>query len=482
MVDNSDPINRGWRSAAQMADAGAGMASGVNDTLTNVGVQKLGSLVNSSLPASATTTSDILGTVSDVAGKVAPFVGPAVSAYDYAKTGLTNALTRDFGDWRNGAKTGASLGSVAGPLGTVVGGGMGAIAGLAGSQMGVGKTTNKGYTPTSGTYNQGGQMSSLGTGGVGAKRYGSYNDAMNYLNGVNQQWNPDWSSIGDSEQGRYDLSTKMANPAGTAIGAVLGAPLGPMGSLAGAAIGSAIGGKKKHNYVDSYNANLNTGYNVMDDFVNGRNYSGDTWNLDRGWEPYRQQQDAIFQDRLGNLSRANEASIVNGMRNNVNDLVTDTDQRQYDLAKNTLDQQLARGYMTQRQYQQALNQLNQNRIANRQSLSDIGSNQLDQWKSDVKQAYQNKMDQDLADAWIKNYNAWKADDLSGLYGGASDAAQAYLNNVVSDDYLKSLMMQTNMYTPEQYMATGVSNAIDDNLGRWYGNRQKRNAPLVYEGE
>lgn len=472
-----NPVNKGWQTAGQVANA----AEPTYDIL--FGGKEVGAALPSMAP-SGTLTDKAVNGISKAAGfegtpssvgSALNWVGPAMTVYDYANTGLTNAMTRDLSDWRNGAATGASLGSVAGPIGTVAGAIVGAGMGLAGKATGIGKTTNKGYTPISGTYNQGGQMSSLGTGSVGAKRYGSYNDAMNYLNGVNQMANPNWSNIGDSEQGQYRFSTKVANPEGAALGYALG-------GLPGAIIGANMGNKHKDNYVNTYNANLNTGYNVMDDFTGGRNYSGDTWNLDRGWEPYRQQQDAIFQDRLGNLSRANEANIINGMRNNVNDLVIDTDQRQYDLAKNTLDQQLARGYMTQRQYQQALNQLNQNRIANRQSLSDIGSNQLDQWKSDVKQAYQNKMDQDLTDAWIKNYNAWKANDLSGVYGGASDAAQAYLNNVVSDDYLKSLMMQTNTYTPEQYMATGVSNAIDDNLGRWYGNRQKRNAPLVYEGE
>lgn len=474
-----DPVNRGWQTTGQVVNA----AKPTYDVL--LGGKEVGAALPSMAP-SGTLTDKAVNGISKAAGfegtpstvgSALNWVGPAMTAYDYANTGLTKAMTRDLSDWRNGAATGASLGSVAGPIGTVAGAVVGGLTGLAGSAAGIGKTKNQGYSPVSGTYNQNGNMSLLGTKDTGARRYGAYNDAMNYLNGVNQQWNPEWSAIGDSERGQYDLVTKMADPYSKE--AMIGYALGGLPGLIG---GSVLGAKKEHNYIDAYKANLNTGYNVMDDFVNGRNYSGDTWNLDRGWNPYRQQQDAIFQDRLGNLSRANEAGIINGMRNNVNDLVTDTDQRQYDLAKNTLDQQLARGYMTQRQYQQALNQLNQNRIANRQSLNDIGSNQLDQWKSDVKQAYQNKMDQDLTDAWIKNYNAWKADDLSGLYGGASDAAQAYLNNVVSDDYLKSLMMQTSMYTPEQYMATGISNAIDDNIGRWYGNRQKRNAPLVYEGE
>lgn len=472
-----DPVNRGWQTAGQIVNE-ATIPTYAAVTNPEVGVDVLRfageAPVPSTLTGAGTTklanSAGFEGTPSTI-GSTLNWVGPAMVAYDYANTGLTNAMTRDLSDWRNGAATGASLGSVAGPLGTIAGAVIGAGAGLVGKAAGIGKTTNKGYTPTSGVYNQGGQMSMLGTKDTGAKRYTSYNDAMNYLNGVNQMANTDWSNIGDSEQGRYKLSTKMANPTNAIIAGT---------NMAG--LGGLVSNKHKNTYVDAYKANLNTGYNVMDDFVNGRNYSGDTWNLDRGWDPYKQQQDAIFQDRLGNLSRANEAGIINSMRNNVNDLVTDTDQRQYDLAKNTLDQQLARGYMTQRQYQQALNQLNQNRIANRQSLSDIGSNQLDQWKSDVKQAYQNKMDQDLTDAWIRNYDTWKADDLSGLYGEASDAAQAYLNNIVSDDYLKSLMMQTNTYTPEQYMATGISNAIDDNLGRWYGNRQKRNAPLVYEGE
>lgn len=481
---NTDPVDKGWQATAQVA----------NDAIPLVGAAKTAADLSSSVPGAWQSFAQVAngtpsltqsavnklassagfnGTPSNLGSSIANWVGPAVAAYDYANTGLTNAMTRDLSDWRNGAATGASLGSVGGPIGTVAGAFMGAGAGLVGNAAGIGKTANKGYTPTSGTYKQGGQMSLLGIGGTGAKRYASYNDAMNYLNGVNQQWNSDWSNIGDSERGQYRLSTKTANPTNAAIGMALNTMTSGLGGL--------VSNKHKDNYVDAYNANLNTGYNVMDDFTRGTNYASTVGNLDSGWQPYQAQQDAIFQDRLGNLTRADKEGIVSGMRNDAYDLAQQVDQQQYDKAKKTLDAQLARGYMNQTQYQAALRQLDQNRIANRQSLNDIGLSQIDQWKSDVRQAYEDKLDNDLTDAWIKNYNAWKSDNLSGLYGRANEAANAYINNMVSDDYLKSLMSQTDTYLPQQYMATGVANNIDDNLGRWYSGRQRRVAPLVYQG-
>lgn len=410
----------------------------------------------------------------NAAGNFARWIGPGLVAADYAKTGLSNAMTRDLSDWRNGAATGASLGSAIGPLGTVAGAVMGAGMGLAGKAAGIGKTKYSGYNPVEGTYNQGGDMTMLGYKDEGKKRYDSYNDAMNYLNNYNQIQNADWDLVGDSEYGRMRYDTKMANPVGAGIGFALAGPMG-------GAVGSLLGKKNKTAYVDAYKGNLNTGYNVLDDFTTGKDYSG-TWNLDTGWSPYQQKQDEIYQGRMGYLTGQEKNNFVNSIKNNVTNVAQSVDQRQYDQAKNKLDQQLARGYMDQRQYSKALAALNDNRVANRQALAEIGNNQLNQWKTDIAQAYDNALDSDLTDGWIKNYNAWKGDDMSGLYDKATDAANAYLMNNVSDDYLSSLMSQSNTYNPDLYMATGVASTGDDTLGQWGVGRRKRKANLVYGGE
>lgn len=410
----------------------------------------------------------------NTAGNFARWIGPGLVAADYAKTGLSKAMTRDLSDWRNGASTGASLGSALGPVGTVAGAVMGAGMGLAGKMTGIGKTKYSGYNPVSGTYNQGGDMTMLGYKDEGKKRYNSYNDAMNYLNNYNQVQDADWDLVGDSEYGRMRYDTKMANPTGAGIGFALAGPFG-------GAVGGLFGKKNKTTYIDAYKGNLNTGYNVLDDFTNGTDYAG-TWNLDTGWNPYQQQQDEIYQNRIGYLTGQEKNNFVNSIKNNVSNVAQSVDQKQYDQAKNKLDQQLARGYMDQRQYSKALAALNDNRIANRQALAEIGNNQLNQWKTDIAQAYDNALDSDLTDGWIKNYNAWKGDDMSGLYDKATDAANAYLMNNVSDDYLSSLMSQSNTYNPDLYMATGVASTGDDSLGQWDVGRRKRKANLVYGGE
>lgn len=403
------------------------------------------------------------------------WIGPALTGYDYASNGLTNSLTRDLSDWKNGARTGSSIGGVAGPWGTLAGAAQGAIAGAVGSAVGIGKTQDLGYTPGTGVYNQGGQLSDLGTGAAGAQRYKSYNDAMNYLNGANQNWNSDWSKIGDSEQGYRDLSTRIANKKGFEIGSMID-------PVNGGWMGSLTGNKHKHNYVDAYKGNLNTGYNVMDDFTNGTNYGGDVSNLDTGWTPYMQQQDKIYQDRYNLLADQDRRNYENSIAQSASNLAREVDQDQYNKSKNLLDQQLARGYMNQKQYREALSQLDNNRAANLQSLLGIGNDQLDQWRTDVNQAYTNKLKSDLTDEWIKNYNAWKANDMSGLFDDANAAAQGYLDTAVSDDYLRSLMGQTDTYTPYQYMATGIAGDTDNGLLNWAGGRAKRRANLVYEGE
>lgn len=514
--DKNNPVNNGWATTGQVTPAGisagkdaynayksASLAEEfpwVSDVLKaepltgTIGLGSSGSELSALNPGGTPTgTLDITSTPTTGWGSTAlKAVGPALVAYDYANTGSTEAFTRDLSDWRNGAKTGASLGSFGGPMGTVAGAAGGAVAGLVGDAFGIGDTKYKGYTPVTGAYNQNGDLSLIGTGSTGAKRYGSYNDAMNYLNGVNQQWNPEWSKIGDSEYGKQLYTTKMANSAGAAaggvIGGIAGAALGPWGAALGAGLGSALGGaigggKKKKTYVDTYKANMNTGYNVMDDFTRGGNYIGDTGNLDLGWKPYQSQQDRIYQERYGNLAKANQEGLVNRIGNNAGSLASSVDQQQYDTAKRKLDQQLARGYLDQSGYSKALSQLNDNRAANRKALLDIGNNQIDQWKTDLRQEYQNRLDSDLTDDWIKNYNAWKSDDMSGLYNDANRAADLYLQNTISDDYLKSLMGQSNMYNPYQYMATGIADS-NSGLGMsdWTGNRRKRPASLVYEGE
>lgn len=479
--DKNNPVNNGWATVGQVTDAGAGgLLTGGTKGLTDAGLSAAKNAINSvgGVPAASNGTFSAIDYGNGAGIPVTNYIGPAMVAYDYAKTGLTDALNRDLSDWRNGAKTGASIGSAGGPIGTVTGAVIGGLTGLAGSAAGIGKTKNKGYSPISGTYNQNGDMSLLGVKETGAKRYGSYNDAMNYLNGVNQQWNSDWSKIGDSEYGQYDLATKTADPYSTE--AMVGFALGGLPGLVG---GSILGAKDKHNYVDAYKANLNTGYNVMDDFTRGSNYIGDTGNLDLGWKPYQSQQDRIYQERYGNLAKANQEGLVNSIGNNAGSLASSVDQQQYDTAKRKLDQQLARGYLDQSGYSKALSQLNDNRSANRKALLDIGNNQIDQWKTDLRQEYQNRLDSDLTDDWIKNYNAWKSDDMSGLYNDANRAADLYLQNTISDDYLRSLMGQSNMYNPYQYMATGIADS-NSGLGMadWTGNRRKRPASLVYEGE
>ena len=254
---NTDPVNRGWQATAQVANNAiplAGTAKTVSDVASSVpGAWQSFSKVANATPTLTQTAANKLassaglnGTSNSIGSSIANWAGPALVAYDYAKTGLTDALNRDLSDWRNGAATGASLGSVAGPLGTVTGAVVGGLTGLAGSAAGIGKTKNKGYSPVSGTYNQNGNMSLLGVKGTGAKRYNSYNDAMNYLNGVNQQWNPEWSKIGDSERGQYDLATKMADPYSTE--AMVGLVSGGLPGFIG---GSILGSKKKHDYVDA---------------------------------------------------------------------------------------------------------------------------------------------------------------------------------------------------------------------------------------
>lgn len=466
--DKNNPVNNGWATTGQVAYSAPPAVMDVANAYSNAASETAKGILSKDIPSAT----------SGWASTAAKFAGPAMVAYDYAKTGLTDALNRDLSDWRNGAKTGASIGSVGGPIGTVTGAVIGGLTGLAGSAAGIGKTKNLGYSPISGTYNQNGDLSLLGVKETGAKRYGSYNDAMNYLNGVNQQWNSDWSKIGDSEYGQYDLATKTADPYSTE--AMVGLALGGLPGLIG---GSILGAKDEHNYVDAYKANLNTGYNVMDDFTRGGNYIGDTGNLDLGWKPYQSQQDRIYQERYGNLAKANQEGFVNSIGNNAGSLASSVDQQQYDTAKRKLDQQLARGYLDQSGYSKALSQLNDNRAANRKALLDIGNNQINQWKTDLRQEYQNRLDSDLTDDWIKNYNAWKSDDMSGLYNDANRAADLYLQNTISDDYLRSLMGQSNMYNPYQYMATGIADS-NSGLGMsdWTGNRRKRPASLVYEGE
>jgi len=382
---------------------------------------------------------NLLGTAYNTISKYMPYVTNAPLAYGLAtnpNTTVTNAISNPI----NGAMTGAGLGSFAGPVGSVVGGLIGAGVGAIGSLAGYGKTKYTGYSSNGGTYNQGGNLTRLANQG----QYNNYNDAMNYLNNWNAQNTNGWNWVGDSEVGQDNYKTKKVF-------------------------------KNKKTSTPVWSANLNTGYNVLDDYTNGRNYIG---GLDLGWQPYADRENRIYQNRWNGINDRMNYDVNNLLSDyNVNSMAREINDSQMAKAKNVLDAQLNRGYLTQRAYREALRALQQQSYNNYAGLRDIGNNEVNTWKTDLTQAYQNNMDTPTDTDWIKYYGGMNYDNSKAL-----GALNNYWNTYVNDDIIRSLMSQGNTYQPYQYVATGVGKAgIGNSLNDWY-NGTRRKAQKIYEGE
>lgn len=305
--------------------------------------------------------------------------------------------------------------------------------------LGYGKTKYKGYTQTGSTGNANG-VTRLGN----ENQYNAYNNAMKYLNNYQAGQNTNWNPVGGSTVGYDEYKTKK------------------------------IGGNK-YKKVPVYSANLNTGYNVLDDFSNSVGYAGSA--LNAGWDNWKNREADIYQGRMDYLG--NQAKQDSGLPTNSSllELANTVNNSKYEAAKNNLYRHLVMGYMNNAQYDEALKELNRDRTRNLMGMLDVGRNQVNTWKDDIGQAWNSGISSN-PDDWIKYYGNY---DAGASFDNAQGNVDRYRNAFVSDDLLRAMMSDVNMYQPYNYMTQGigrVSSPIANSLNGWYTG--KRKAIPVYE--
>lgn len=348
-----------------------------------------------------------------------PYIGTGAVGLKYASNPL-GALNQDLSKPGYGAMTGAGLGSTigalagtgsfAGPIGTAIGAGIGALAGFIGNKgFGLGKTKKVGSEVLGGTYYTPGNMTP-----VSKDRYDAYNQAMNYLNSYNIANNTGVAPVGASQYGQDVYKTKRI-------------------------------GHNKKSYAPWYAINTNTGYGPLDDLTrSGMN-----------WDTYNSYQGDIYGGRYNYL--ADKAAVNPDV--DVWGLARAENNKQLGNAQDTLRSGLIRGYLDNASYNRALKELTGNSNTNMLGLVDIGNNQLDQWKSDARQAYEKNMN---PGDWVGNYEGWKKDEFN---------IPEYNVNV-DEGFLSRLMRDGNQYLPYQAMNTGIGNkGFSGGYNNWLNNRR-----------
>lgn len=324
---------------------------------------------------------------------------------DEAAKGFVNGYKAGLGDPVTGTITGA----------------IGAIGGALGDVFGIGKTKYTGAVGVSGDTS--GQR-------VSNSQYKNYNTAADYLNNY-------YNTLPNNQQ--------KVN-AGSGWGIDTWKKRG-------------WGGSDKY-WMPYWTVNTNTGNNVMNDYINSGLGNWNTYlnNQSNAFNTYyKNMADKSYDENADRILSSYGAA---GQQNFVNQ----NDSSQYADAKKQLDNQLARGYLSDVGYQQALNKLNNQVATNKANLAQLASNQYNTWSDDLAQLWaKNTLSADNgldSNSWIKNYDAWKGyngQDFNDLYSDAVDAMNNYQTQFISDDLMNAALNPYSLYNPDEYIAWGSAN-------------------------
>lgn len=356
-----------------------------------------------------------------------------------------------YGDTLERASKGAAIGTAAGTAGALATGMLPVIAPTAimgavtNMVMGSGDTDYVG----SGYYTQNDKNATTRT---GRAQYNRYNDAVNYLNNYMKS-HEGYNSENDLLLGNhgYDQWKKDRGIRGT-----------------------------KRWTTDFYQYNPNTGNRVLDDYTSRQGGFNST-----DWTDYANQQSSNFVDRYSNLSDDLKNSMLSNTLANYGaagreGFVNTNDASHYADAKLQLDNQLARGYLSNVGYQQALQKLNNQIATNKANLAQLAQNKHDTWENDLAQAWaKNVMDSDTGldnDAWIKyydNYMNYDGNNMNNLFDKAHGATSDYANAFISDDLMNAALVDQSLYNPDQYIAWGAANQGAYNPFDYLQSRKRR---------
>ena len=324
---------------------------------------------------------------------------------------------------------------------------MSAVASGIGRALGIGgqKMTYMGETNVQGT-------DPNATTRVKQGAYNNYNDAVDYLNNYMRQ-NEGYDVANDLHRGTTGLDkTKRRTTFGGA----------------------------DYEYKPWWKINTNTGNRVLDDYTN--NSKGlNNW----GWTDYANQQSSNFVNRYSNLSNDFKNSMLSNTLANYGaagreNFVNANDASHYADAKLQLDNQLARGYLSNVGYQQALQKLNNQIATNKANLAQLAQSKHDTWENDLAQAWaKNVMDSETGldkDAWIKyydNYMNYDGNNMNNLFDKAHGATSDYARAFISDDLMNAALVDQSLYNPDQYIAWGAANQGAYNPFDYLQSRKRR---------
>lgn len=271
-----------------------------------------------------------------------------------------------------------------------------------------------------------------------------------------------WNNGDTSKRDRFNDATNQANAAGRTLYG------NDWNNIGGAVdIGWYDGNKSNNDWYGNYsrgNTGIDRAYN---DWLRGNRFGSIDAN---DWNTQKKNIDSSYNNAMSNLGTGLD-DYSKGFLDNYNpyadssfyDIVDERNNQMYDDAKNVLDRDYKNGYLNYVGYNKALDELNRTTAGNRQGLISEGTNWYNNALNEMNQLRAKLFTQGVDSlesnpfASLQNYNALLSGNLGSLgsYDNAYNAIGDYANNYINDDQLM-YSMNTNLYDPEQYVATGAN--------------------------
>lgn len=189
------------------------------------------------------------------------------------------------------------------------------------------------------------------------------------------------------------------------------------------------------------------------------------------FDAYKQQQANTFATNYAKYADEALKSQINNYLGGYNtgrqSNVSAADQAKYTEAKEVLDRQLARGYLSGIGYQKALSKLNEQQGSNQTAMSNAYNALYNDFEDDLSQAWQKGLITPGEYDWLNAADNLNFTDAYGNLAGISEG--------INDDAFRSAMYAANIYNPDEYIAYGAENQgqYDPTFDSTSGGKKKR---------
>ena len=224
-------------------------------------------------------------------------------------------------------------------------------------------------------------------------------------------------------------------------------------------------GKRKTYLTPAYAVNQNTGNSVVDQYANYL-LGGGT----QGANDWLSGQRKSYSDAMNSAVDEAVRDYMSGYKSNQGAAINNAQSSAYDEAKAKLDAQKAYGYLSDVGYQNALDKLNAQTGSVRAAMNDAYSAQLQNWEDNLNQMYAK------ATGGIGAWDFANPFTENALYKDAVANASNYAGTSMSDDVLRSLLSNVDLYTPNEWIAYGAGSQGQYNPFSDFAtsNRRKKN--------